>query len=99
MVQAATILQDRIDCLDCKATPGQIEELRRLVALLGFKLTPLKADKPKLSIWARRRIARAYKGISWDKVTGVTWYYRGPLCASNDPADIAAFYASKGEVA
>ena len=95
MAQAETILQQRIDALDRKLTAKQIEELKALVGLLGFKLTPLKASKPKLSIWARRRIARAYKGIPYDQVKGVTWYYRGPLCPSNHPADIAAFYAGK----
>ena len=95
MAQAETILQHRIDCLDRKLTAKQIEELSSLVRALGFKLTPIKADKPKLSIWARRRIARAYKGIPYDQVKGVTWYYRGPLCPSNHPADIAAFYAGK----
>ena len=65
------------------------------MALLGFKLTPLKASKPKLSIWAKRRIARTYKGVPYDQVKGVTWYYRGPLCPSNHPGDIAAFYAGK----
>jgi hypothetical protein len=95
MAQAETTLQERISRLDRKPTGQQVEELRRLVALLGFKLTPLKADKPKLSIWAKRRIARSYKGIPYDQVKGVTWYYRGPLGPSNHPADIAAFYASK----
>ena len=94
MAQAETTLQQRIDALDRKLTPAQLEELKALVALLGFKLTPIKGDKPKLSIWARRRIARAYKGVLYDQVKGVTWYYRGPLCPSNHPADIAAFYAS-----
>ena len=95
MAQAESTLQHRIDCLDRKLTAAQTEELKGLVRALGFDLKPVEADKPKLSIWARRRIARAYKGISWDKVTGVTWYYRGQLCPSNHPADIAAFYAGK----
>ena len=94
MAQAETTLQQRIDCLDRKLTAKQLEDLQALVALLGFKLSPLKADKPKLSIWARRRIARSYKGIPHDQVKGVTWYYRGPLCPSSHPADIAAFYAN-----
>ena len=95
MAQAESILQQRIDCLDRKLPAKQLEELKVLVGLLGFKLTPIKADKPKLSIWAKRRIARSYKGIPWDQVKGVTWYYRGPLCPSNHPGDIAAFYAGK----
>lgn len=95
MVQAASNLQERISRLDRKLPAKQIEELASLVPLLGFKLTPLKADKPKLSIWAKRRIARAYKGIPYDQVKGVTWYYRGPPCPSNHPADIATFYAGK----
>jgi hypothetical protein len=95
MVQAASNLQQRIDCLDRKLTAKQIAELSSLVQLLGFELKPIKASKPKLSIWAKRRIARAYKGIPYDQVKGVTWYYRGPLCPSNHPADIAAFYVSK----
>jgi hypothetical protein len=95
MAQATDNLQQRIDCLDRKLTAKQLEDLQALVASLGFKLTPLKADKPKLSIWAKRRIARSYKGIPYDQVKGVTWHYRGPLCPSNHPADIAAFYASK----
>ena len=93
MAQAETTLQQRIDGLDRKLTAKQLEELKTLVALLGFELKPIK---PKLSIWARRRIARSYKGIPYDQVKGVTWYYRGPLCPSNHPADIAAFYASVG---
>jgi hypothetical protein len=97
MVQATATLQQRINGLDKKLSGPQVEELRRLVRLLGFKLTPLKADKPKLSIWAKRRIARAYKGIPYDQVKGVTWYYYGPLCPSNHPADITAFYAGKGQ--
>jgi hypothetical protein len=95
MAQAASNLQERISRLDRKLTAKQTEELASLVALLGFKLTPIKADKPKLSIWAKRRIARAYKGIPYDQVKGVTWHYYGPLCPSNHPADIAAFYAGK----
>ena len=95
MAQAETILQQRIDALDRKLPAQQLEELKGLVRALGFKLTPLKTSKPKMSIWARRRIARAYKGIPFDQVKGVTWYYRGPLCPSNHPADIAAFYAGK----
>jgi hypothetical protein len=95
MAQAETSLQQRISRLDRKLPAKQLEELKGLVASLGFKLTPLKADKPKLSIWARRRIARSYKGIPWDQVKGVTSYYYGPLCPSNHPADIAAFYAGK----
>ena len=95
MAQAASTLQDRVDALDRKLTAKQLEDLQALVALLGFKLTPLKASKPKLSIWARRRIARAYKGTPYDQVKGVTSYYYGPLCPSNHPADIAAFYAAK----
>jgi hypothetical protein len=95
MAQAETILQHRIDCLDRKLTAEQLEELKSLVRALGFKLTPLKASKSKLSIWAKRRIARSYKGIPYDQVKGVTSYYYGPLCPSNHPADIAAFYASK----
>jgi hypothetical protein len=53
MVQATATLQQRINGLDKKLSGPQVEELRRLVRLLGFKLTPLKADKPKLSIWAK----------------------------------------------
>ena len=53
MAQAETTLQERIDGLDRKLTAKQLEELKGLVALLGFKLTPLKASKPKLSIWAK----------------------------------------------
>ena len=56
------LIKLRIDCLDRKLTAKQLEDLQGLVALLGFRLTPLKASKPKLSIWARRRIARSYKG-------------------------------------
>ena len=89
--QATATLQDRIDCLDRKLTAKQLEELKSLVRLLGFELKP---TKPKLSIWAKRRIARSYKGIPHDQVKGVTWYYRGPLCPSSHPADIAAFYAN-----
>jgi hypothetical protein len=48
LAQAKTILQHRIDCLDRKLTAKQLEDLQALVALLGFKLTPLKASKPKL---------------------------------------------------
>ena len=95
MAQAETSLQERISRLDRKLPAKQLEELSNLVRLLGFRLTPLKADKPKLSIWARRRVARSYKGIPYDQVKGVTWYYRGPLCPSNHPGDIAAFYAGK----
>jgi len=103
MDQATTsLLQQKIDCLGrgvglppVGLRDDQIEELTRLVRLLGFELKPIKASKPKLSIWAKRRIARAYKGISNDQVKGVTWFYRGPLCPSNHPADIAAFYAGK----
>ena len=95
MAQAASTLQERISRLDRKLPAKQVEELSNFVRLLGFKLTPIKPDKPKLSIWAKRRIARAYKGIPYDQVKGVTWYYRGPLCPSNHPADIAAFYAGK----
>ena len=46
MAQAETTLQQRIDSLDRKLTPAQLEELRALVALIGLKLTPSKADKP-----------------------------------------------------
>ena len=92
MVQAADILQERIARLDRKLTAKQLGDLKSLVRQLGFELKPIK---PKLSIWARRRIARAYKGITYDQVKGVTSYYYGPLCPSNHPADIAAFYASK----
>ena len=95
MAQAETILQQCIEGLDRKLSAKQIEELSSLVRALGFKLTPLKADKPKLSIWAKRRIARSYKGIPHDQVKGVTWHYYGPLCPSNHPADITAFYAGK----
>jgi hypothetical protein len=91
MAQAETTLQQRIDGLDRKLTAKQLEELKSLVRLLGFELKP---TKPKLSIWARRRIARSYEGIPYDQVKGVTSYYYGPLCPSNHPADIAA-YASK----
>ena len=93
MAQAETTLQHRIDSLERKLTAKQLEELKGLVRLLGFKLTPIQ---PKLSIWARRRIARSYKGIPHDQVKGVTWYYRGKLCPSSHPADIAAFYANVG---
>ena len=92
MVQAADILQERSARLDRKLTAKQLGDLKSLVRQLGFELKPIK---PKLSIWARRRIARAYKGITYDQVKGVTSYYYGPLCPSNHPADIAAFYASK----
>jgi hypothetical protein len=97
MAQAETTLQQRIDCLDRKLTPGQISELASLLRMLGFELRPLKANKPKTDKWARRRMARAYKGIGWRDVTGVTSMYVGPLCPGTLlwPSDIAAFYASK----
>ena len=45
MAQAETILQQRIDCLDRKLTAKQLEELTGPCGLLGFKLTPLKAEQ------------------------------------------------------
>ena len=50
-----------------------ITDINRELAKIGYKAVKLtakqleKAGIPKLSIWAKRRIAREYKGPSWEK--------------------------------
>ena len=81
-----------------KLSANQLQELKDLVGKLGFELKPIR---PKLSKWARRRIARSYKGISAAEAKGPTLIYIGqlPNFRLPWPSDIAEFYATHaGEV-
>ena len=106
MAQAETILQQRIDCLDRKLTAQQLEELKALVGLLGFRLTPIKVEKPvgkpKLkSKWYRpQTLAALASGPSTATgLTAIAWerlqedYVLG--VGGPWPSDIAAHYASR----
>ena len=98
--------QHRIDCLDRKPSAQQLEELSSLVRLLGFRLAPLKADKPvgkpKLkSKWYRpQTLAALASGPSTATgLTAIAWerlqedYVLG--VGGPWPSDIAAHYASR----
>ena len=110
MAQAETILQQRIDWLDRKLAPTQIEELKGLVRALGFELKAVKAPKPKTGKpkfrWYRPPTLASLcvpygKRMPWvmagtTAIEGSACYAsRVPLCPSNWPADIAAFYVGK----
>jgi hypothetical protein len=110
MAQATATLQQRIARLDRKLSPSQREELASLVRLLGFELKPIKVSKPKTGKpkfrWYRPPTLASLcvpygKRMPWVKagttaIEGSACYTsRVPLCPSNWPQDIAAFYASK----
>ena len=111
MDQATATLQQRIWRLDRKLPAKQIEELASLVRLLGFELKPVKASKPMPKSkpkfrWYRpptlASLCTPYpKAMSWvpagtTATEGSACYTsRVPLCPSNWPSDIAAFYTSK----
>jgi hypothetical protein len=93
MAQAENNLQQRIYRLDRKLSAKQIEELKGLVASLGFRLVPIKADQPKRPYRFRTKFYR-YDGISAAEAKGPRLIHVGKLCPGGLlwPADIANYY-------